>query len=231
MKKAFLLCLCGVILLFGFLFVACDNGYGDLDAAETSNDAVSESEDEAIYTFEPETQETEAPEESISPDEPVVLMYAADGRTNYVPQSEVEANKSVGWYTEPVVLMYAADGRTNYVPQSEVEANKSVGWYTEPVVLMYAADGRTNYVPQSEVEANKKVGWYTEPPKKSTSSSKGKSSGSSGTNAQYSGTVYITPSGKRYHYSATCGGKNSYPVSLDSAKAMGKTPCGTCVLK
>ena len=41
-------------------------------------------------------------------------------------------------------------------------------------------------------------------------------------------TVYRTPSGKRYHYSSTCGGKNSYEVSLDEAKKSGLTPCMKC---
>lgn len=45
---------------------------------------------------------------------------------------------------------------------------------------------------------------------------------------KYSETVYRTPSGKRYHLSSTCGGKNSYKVSLDSAIAAGLTPCQKC---
>ena len=41
-------------------------------------------------------------------------------------------------------------------------------------------------------------------------------------------TVYITPTGKRYHYRSTCGGKNSYAVTLDEAIADGFTPCKKC---
>ncbi len=41
-------------------------------------------------------------------------------------------------------------------------------------------------------------------------------------------TVYVTPTGKRYHYSSTCGGKNSSPSTLEKAKAMGLTPCKKC---
>lgn len=40
--------------------------------------------------------------------------------------------------------------------------------------------------------------------------------------------VYVTPSGKRYHYSKSCAGKNAQETSLDEAIAAGKTPCGTC---
>lgn len=160
--------------------------------------------------------------------EPVVIMYAPDGRTLDVVESEVEAYHNVGWYSEPVVTMYAPDGRTLDVIESEIEAYKGVGWYTEPVVLMYAADGRTTYAPKSEVEAYKGVGWYTEPytPPKSSSSSGGSYSSSSG--SSYTGTVYITPSGSRYHYSASCAGKNARATSLSSAKASGYTPCKKC---
>lgn len=39
--------------------------------------------------------------------------------------------------------------------------------------------------------------------------------------------VYITPSGKRYHYDPQCGGKNSYKVGINSVG--GRIPCQKCV--
>lgn len=41
--------------------------------------------------------------------------------------------------------------------------------------------------------------------------------------------VYCTPTGKKYHLSAVCGGKNSKPISLEAAKSAGLTPCLKCV--
>ena len=38
-------------------------------------------------------------------------------------------------------------------------------------------------------------------------------------------TVYVTPSGKRYHYLASCAGKNAAAADIASAKARGLTPC------
>ena len=171
---------------------------------------------------------TSSPQNSDGKEETSVVMYAPDGRTLSVPQSEVEAYKNVGWYTEPVVTMYAADGRTLNVVNSEVEAYKNVGWYTEPVVTMYAADGRTLNVVKSEVDAYKRVGWYTEPytPPKSSSGSGGSYSPSSG--STYTGTVYITPTGSKYHYSAGCAGKNAIATSLSSARSSGYAPCKKC---
>ncbi len=39
-------------------------------------------------------------------------------------------------------------------------------------------------------------------------------------------TVYVTPSGKRYHFDPDCGGKNSRATSIDNVG--GRTPCQKC---
>ena len=41
-------------------------------------------------------------------------------------------------------------------------------------------------------------------------------------------TVYVTPTGKRYHIDPDCGGKNSTPSTLDAAMGRGLTPCQKC---
>lgn len=41
-------------------------------------------------------------------------------------------------------------------------------------------------------------------------------------------TVYITPTGKRYHYEASCAGKNATPTTLSNAQSRGLTPCQKC---
>jgi outer membrane biosynthesis protein TonB len=43
-------------------------------------------------------------------------------------------------------------------------------------------------------------------------------------------TVYITKTGKRYHYENPCGKGTYYPSTLSNAKAQGLTPCEKCVL-
>lgn len=40
--------------------------------------------------------------------------------------------------------------------------------------------------------------------------------------------VYITPTGKRYHYDIECGGANSYETDINTAVASGLTPCKKC---
>lgn len=46
----------------------------------------------------------------------------------------------------------------------------------------------------------------------------------------YSSSVYITPTGKRYHNSFACAGKNGRAVSKTKAQSSGYTPCRKCVL-
>lgn len=68
--------------------------------------------------------------------------------------------------------------------------------------------------PQSEAPAS-----TTPPPSDSTGSS---SSSSSSRN------VYVTKSGKRYHYDSSCNGGTYYESTLEAAKNRGLTPCKKC---
>ncbi len=40
--------------------------------------------------------------------------------------------------------------------------------------------------------------------------------------------VYRTPTGKRYHYDASCGGVNSFLITIEEAESFGLTPCLKC---
>lgn len=44
-------------------------------------------------------------------------------------------------------------------------------------------------------------------------------------------TVYITKTGKKYHYANPCGKGTYYPCSLAEAQSRGLEPCGKCVLR
>lgn len=156
-----------------------------------------------------------------------VTMYAADGRTIDVLESEIEAYKKVGWYIEPVTQMYALDGRTIYVHNSEVEAHKNVGWYLTPVTTMYAPDGRTIVVPQDEVTAYQNVGWYQTSSEAQAANKPANSYQSSSSNNNSGGrAVYRTPSGKKYHFDPDCGGKNSYRTTMGAVSHL--SPCNKC---
>ena len=51
---------------------------------------------------------------------------------------------------------------------------------------------------------------------------------SQATSAPQSDTIYITRTGKRYHYDNSCNGGTYYPSTLEQAKAIGLTPCNKC---
>lgn len=89
-----------------------------------------------------------------------VLLYAEDGRTEWVLASDVAAQLTVGWYLEPVQRLYAEDGRSELFLASDVAAQLTVGWYLEPVWRLYAEDGRSELFLDSDVAAQLTVGWY-----------------------------------------------------------------------
>ena len=112
-----------------------------------------------------------------------VTLYALDGRTIEVLESEVSAYLNVGWYRtlqETQQILYAPDGRTITVFKSEVPGYKNVGWYET----------------QHEAHnANKTT--HTDNPSISN-------------NPSADGYYYRTPTGGKYHLDPNCGGKNSY---------------------
>ena len=55
------------------------------------------------------------------------------------------------------------------------------------------------------------------------------SSSSNNNNSTVTMYIYRTPTGSKYHLIKTCGGKNSYKVTLKEAKGAGLTPCSKCV--
>lgn len=110
-----------------------------------------------------------------------VTLYALDGRTIEVLESEVAAYLNVGWYStlaETQQTMYAPDGRTITVFKAEVLAYKNVGWYETQAEAQLANKTTNNSSTSNNPSAN---GYY-----------------------------YRTPNGKRYHLDPNCGGKNSY---------------------
>lgn len=62
-----------------------------------------------------------------------------------------------------------------------------------------------------------------------TGSSSTSNEGSTGAEKPAQNSVYMTPTGKRYHYSKDCAGKNGTATTLQNAEARGLTPCAKCV--
>lgn len=156
-------------------------------------------------------------------------MYAPDGRTINVDYSDAQVWRNVGWYDQPVIVVYAPDGRTAVIYQTDLVAWQNVGWYTSPVAqtqTIYAPDGRTATVYRSDVPAYLALGWYESAAQaaNAVSPTSNYTSGSKGNTPSQGGTYYITPTGKKYHRTSTCGGKNSFPTTNIS----GYSPCSKC---
>ncbi len=73
---------------------------------------------------------------------------------------------------------------------------------------------------KAQEEATRKAQTQTQPNKATTAESQPTTNNGK--------TVYVTPTGKRYHFSSTCGGKNSSASTLSQALARGLTPCKKC---
>ena len=165
------------------------------------------------------------------PEQNKVTLYAEDGRTLDVFESEVPEYLNVGWYRtleETQQMLYAADGRTITVYKAEVPDYLNVGWYRtleETQQTLYAADGRTITVYRTEVPSYKDVGWYESQTEANEINRKNKSVESTKEyNPEPDGAYYRTPTGKRYHLDPNCGGKNSYRTT----NINGLTPCQKC---
>lgn len=75
--------------------------------------------------------------------------------------------------------------------------------------------------------SNKK--YYSSWSKAKSVTTKGSSSSSKkSSNSKSSSTVYVTPTGKKYHYSKSCAGKNAIKTDLSKAKKS-HSPCKKCV--
>lgn len=105
--------------------------------------------------------------------------------------------------------------------------------------LKNMADGlMVDGVAAKKVTASTSTGTTSKPetttkPSTSTSTSNGNttntgSSSSTSTVKPDQNTVYVTPTGKRYHYSKDCAGKNGTAATLQQAQARGLTPCAKC---
>lgn len=69
----------------------------------------------------------------------------------------------------------------------------------------------------------------TPPAKPPVSTNQSASQAPSKSDAGTHNTVYVTKTGKRYHYDSSCNGGTYIPSTLADAKARGLTPCNKCV--
>lgn len=150
-----------------------------------------------------------------------VTMYAPDGRTLEVLESEVEAYQNVGWYLYPVVTMYAPDGRTIDIGTHEVNDYINVGWY-ETYAEAQAANipsysgGYNDYGYENDYNYQSSYGGSYDAGYQAPTEGQGE-------------TVYVGSTGNKYHRQSCRTLKNgAFPMSLSQAMAEGRTACKIC---
>ncbi len=149
--------------------------------------------------------------------EPVTMMYSPDGDAEYVGRSKVYEKTLTGWSTEPFyVTLYSHNGKTIKVKLHEKDSYIAEGWYTELLVAMYYPNGRKIYVPESQAWFYTECGCTRELVITDITSK----------DEPYA-TVYITPSGRKYHHRSSCAGANAIAVTLRETEGIYE-PCSIC---
>ena len=112
-------------------------------------------------------------------------------------------------------------------PSSSASSAESVGG-TSQTPEEPPAQEPAETAPDSEPESQAPAAVTTTPAEPSSQAEPSTSSQSSGTQNTQSRTVYVTPTGKRYHYDGNCNGGTYIESTLDQALARGLTPCKKC---
>lgn len=96
-----------------------------------------------------------------------LTLYAGGNntRTVFKGKVDIEAEKSVGWYTVPPTPLYSMDGRIMYCDEESVDAYLNLGWYRnkEDTYQYVYALSATQQIPKAKVQDWVNVGWSTKP--------------------------------------------------------------------
>lgn len=152
-----------------------------------------------------------------------MTMYSPAGEVVAVNGNDIVERISEGMSVMPFyTVVYSVDGKSITVERHRTDEYLASGWYTEPVVMMYR-DGETIVVSVEQIAIYEEAGWSTKIVISAEDDGRSEAIG------DYM-TVYITPSGKRYHISRECAGSGAVPKTLHEVKDK-YGPCGTCTDK
>ena len=146
----------------------------------------------------------------------------------YAKVNEIESNKvKVNVVDNERIEKERIEAEEQAKKEEEEKAKQEAERQAQEQLQKEAEEQAKKTAEQSQTKQAKSVTTQQTQNSKSTGSKKSGTSQSSA-NKTNSRTVYITPTGKRYHYSSTCGGKNSTATTIDNARARGLTPCKKC---
>ena len=169
-----------------------------------------------------ERPEEEAAQETEKPKSESVAIGKNEAETETITKKESIKKETVTETEAVVAVKKQAETEALTQPQTETQTEAPTQPQTE-------APTEAPTQPQTEAQTEVPTQPQTvipQPEAPQPAVIAASSTGGSG-EVVYSGHYYRTESGKCYHYSAECAGKNAYEIS--ESEAMRLKPCGTCV--
>lgn len=99
----------------------------------------------------------------------VITVYAPDGRSAQIYESDLDEYKAVGWYNDfedTVQTIYAPDGRSETHYKAEIPAYLAVGWFEnrdDTLAVIFDGKGSSALIYLAELEAYRAAGWFGHP--------------------------------------------------------------------
>lgn len=163
----------------------------------------------------------------------VLLMPPVNKKINEKLIKGNKKNKIIKIVTEVLAFFVivanlpANNANQNYDKNNAIETTSKIN--TNITNVLNETNASITNINTNEISTNKELKSNNSTSiNTSTSTKKTTTQSTSATTTDNSRTVYVTPTGKRYHYISTCGGKNSTASTLNKAKARGLTPCQKC---
>ena len=163
----------------------------------------------------------------------VLLMPPVNKKINEKLIKGNKKNKIIKIVTEVLAFFVivanlpANNANQNYDKNNAIETTSKIN--TNITNVLNETNASITNINTNEISTNKELKSNNSTSiNTSTSTQKTTTQSTSATTTDNSRTVYVTPTGKRYHYISTCGGKNSTASTLNKAKARGLTPCQKC---
>ena len=163
----------------------------------------------------------------------ILLMPPVNKKINEKLIKGNKKNKIIKIVTEVLAFFVivanlpANNANQNYDKNNAIETTSKIN--TNTTNVLNKTNTNITNINTNEISTNKELKSNNSTSiNTSTSTKKTTTQSTSATTTDNSRTVYVTPTGKRYHYISTCGGKNSTASTLNKAKARGLTPCQKC---
>lgn len=163
----------------------------------------------------------------------ILLMPPVNKKINEKLIKGNKKNKIIKIVTEVLAFFViianlpANNANQNYDKNNAIETTSKIN--TNTTNVLNKTNTNITNINTNEISTNKELKSNNSTSiNTSTSTKKTTTQSTSATTKDNSRTVYVTPTGKRYHYISTCGGKNSTASTLNKAKARGLTPCQKC---